>query len=809
MKILRWICKIFLLTVLVSAIIGIGIVGGAILGFVDTTSDVNIADLSFSLTSYVYYIDPITGEEIEYEQLHDTENRVQVRINEVPQFVLDATVAIEDERFYQHIGFDLKSTLYAAYEYIVKRSTSRGASTITQQLVKNLTGEDKVTWERKVQEIVRAINLERKKSKEEILELYLNTIYLGNSCSGVGSAAKTYFGKTVGELSLAEACSIIGITQYPNRYDPYVNPDKNKEKQELILQKMLELGYIDQYTHDMAVAEELHFRPKERMRAMSMQSYFVDQVIEDVLRDLQKKLGISSIAANNLLFTSGLKIYCTMDPYVQNIMDEVYRNVDNFPSNESGEHTESAMVVVDVFTGDIKGIVGGVGQKTASRTLNRATASYRQPGSTIKPIAVYAPALEEGLITPFTVMDDKQLHYDIPGSGVWEPKNYYTGFYGPMTVQKAVEISSNPVPIQILDRMGITTSFNFLRDRMSITSLDDRDQSLAALALGGLTKGMSCLELTSAYASFANQGIYTAARSYTRVIDQSGKIILDNAPESHIALSEQTAYVMTDMLTRVCLYGTGVDANFSPNYQIAGKTGTTDEDKDRWFAGYTPYYAAATWIGFDTPQRMTFLDNVNPTIRIWSEIMGRIHEEKRMPGAAFTQPAGLAPIEYCMVSGLAPTELCRRDNKIATGIYVKGVNPLAQCNVHKLVNIDKETGMLATPYCPPSNVQQRVILSYDEAKMGFCTRHTSAPTSTPEAIESTEPPPPMDGTVNDEAVPPYELPTDDGESTQTEQSPAEESPAENPPPEDPPTQDVPVDDNAFDESESMENVEFN
>ncbi len=725
MKIVGRIAKIFLITVLIIMLIGIGIVAGALFGFIDKTSDIDIGEFTFNLdlTSYVYYTDPHTGQEVEYEMLHDVENRVQVRISEIPQHVIDATVAIEDERFYSHIGFDPKSTLFAAYNYVFKKSAARGASTITQQLIKNITGQDQISWERKVQEIVQAVNLERKKSKSEIMELYLNTAYFGNNCNGIGAAAKTYFGKTASELTAAEGAAIIGITQYPVLYDPYINPDKNKEKQELVLMKMNELGYLSDYEYKQAVDETLYFKTREKTVQQSKQSYFVDQVIEDVLRDLQERSGLSLAMANNLLYTGGLKIYCTLDPEVQAVMDEVYRDYERFPAN-GDKQTESAMVILDVETAEVRGIVGGIGEKTASRTLNRATQSKRQPGSTIKPIAVYAKAINDGLITPFSVYEDKQLVYNIPGYGEWKPKNYYDGFRGAMTVTKAVEISTNPVPIQILDRMGITTSFNFLRDNLSISSLDEADKNLASLALGGLTNGVSVLELTSAYNSFAARGVYTRPRTYTRVTDQNGKIILDNTPKSNIAISEQAAYIMTDMLHKVVLYGTGVKANFSGDYTICGKTGTTDEDKDRWFVGYTPYYSAAVWIGFDTPERMSFLGGVNPTVPVWTDIMRRVHEVKALPAKSFIEPQGLASVEYCTVSGLAPTDLCRRDNKVSRSSTIKGMAQLAPCASHKTAIFDNTTNMIATQYCPPEVLEERVIISYNEKIMGECNVHT-------------------------------------------------------------------------------------
>ncbi|MDR0406063.1 MAG: PBP1A family penicillin-binding protein [Clostridiales bacterium] len=663
--------KIFIGITLLGIIVVTGVVAGALLGFIDTTGDLNIEDLRLNATSFVYYTDPETGETGEYERLYGEENRVWVDITETPDYFRDCFVAIEDERFYKHAGFDVKSTSKAVFDYVLRRN-GRGASTITQQIVKNLTGDKEVSPTRKAQEIIRAVNLEKKMSKEQILELYMNVIYLSEGCHGVGSAANYYFGKDVSELTLAECASIAGITQYPSRFDPITNPEANKEKQVLILSKMLQLGYIDEETYQNAVAEPLNFVGKLR-EAASKQSYFVDQVISDVLRDLRDVKGYTDAVASKMLYTGGLRIYSTVDPLVQSVMDKVYTDPKSFQAAPKGVTPESAMVMLDPLTGEVKGVVGGRGEKTADRTLNRATQSFRQPGSAIKPIAVYAPAVENNLITPATVFSDKSVTF-----GSWSPRNYYAGFRGPASVSYALEISINTIPVQILEKMGAGVSVNFMRNNLGVTSLTAEDQNLA-IALGGLTKGISPLELTAAYAPFVNRGIYTKPVTYTKVLDSAGKVLLENKKQSAKAMSEQTAAIMANMLKGVVDYGTGASARFNTSYATGGKTGTTDNDVDRWFVGFTPYYAASVWVGCDNPRSMSFFSG-NPCIPVWKKVMQEVHAAKKLPAKGFAASTGLVSATYCTESGALPGDQCA---SVRTSYFKSGTQPVSVCTAHE------------------------------------------------------------------------------------------------------------------------------
>lgn len=695
--------KIFGSILLIGVIIALGVLIGAFTGLIDTTADLNIEDSQLSFTSFVYFADPKTGDDVEYERLYGDENRVWVDLADIPKHVQEAVVAIEDERFYLHSGFDMKSTSSAIFSYIFKGSSARGASTITQQLVKNLTGDKDKSPIRKVQEIIRAVNLERKLSKDQILELYLNSIYLSQGCNGIGSAANFYFDKDVKDLTLAEAASIVGITQYPARYDPIINPQNNKEKQELILKKMLELGYIDQKTHDNAVAQKLVFKSEAKKATNSKQSYFVDTIISDVLHDLEEQKGYTEPIATKMLYSGGLKIYATIDPDVQSAMDTVYENKASFPKAPGTVQPESAMAIIDPYTGEVKGLVGGRGEKAGSRTLNRATQALRQPGSTIKPIAVYAPAIEDNLITPNSIFEDKPITY-----GNWSPKNYYDGFKGNVSVKYAIEVSINTVPVQILEKLGVNTSYNFLKNNLGISTLVEQDKNLGSLALGGLTKGVSTLDLAAAYSPFVNKGIYTNPITYTKVLDSSGRVLLENKRVSNRAFSEQTASLMTSMLKGVVDNGTGALAKFSSNYSIAGKTGTTDDDVDRWFVGFTPYYVGVVWFGYDTPKSMGFLAT-NPTIPVWKKIMSDIHTKKNLAPKAFAGASGISLVNYCIDSGKLATEACANDprgSRVRADYFKSGTAPTSYCTydhqtVAKTYKICSASNMLATEFCPP------------------------------------------------------------------------------------------------------------
>ncbi|MBQ4527994.1 MAG: PBP1A family penicillin-binding protein [Clostridia bacterium] len=606
--------------------------------------------MGMNLSSKIYYTDA-SGEIIEYEVLEASENRTWVSFDKVPQNLKDAFVAIEDQRFYEHNGVDYKRTLGAIINVFAKGDSSYGGSTITQQLVKNITKDNERTNERKIREIARALVLETKLSKEQILEMYMNDIYLSQGAYGVQAAAMTYFGKDVSQLSLAECACIAGITQYPTTYDPIINPKNNKEKQLTVLSKMLELGYITQSEYNQAINEPLVFVTKEEKEEEDKtQSYFSDYVIEQVVSDLATEFNCSKEMAENFLYNGGLKIYTTMDPNIQTAMEEYYANNANFPNLGTTEEAQSAMVVIEPSTGHIKGIVGGRGDKV-DRGLNRASHSLRQPGSSIKPIAVYAPALEENVCNISSVISNSQLTI-----GSWKPKNSNGKYTAPVKIETAVAYSYNIPAINVLRELGVDKSYDYLKNKLHIDSIVDSvvrngkeytDKNLSSFALGGLTDGISPLDMTAAYAALANGGVYIEPIAYTKILTQNGELLYEKVPLKERAFSEETAFLMQELLKNVVKYGTAAGSIIGSN-DTCGKTGTTDNNKDKWFVGFTPSYCSAVWFGYDTPQAIG--TGTNPSVKIWRDIMTEIHQD--MPAKKFSVPDGIERASICPYTGL-------------------------------------------------------------------------------------------------------------------------------------------------------------
>ena len=655
--------KVFLVTAIAGLVLAFLVMLGAVWGFFGNMESLDIDAITSNSSSQIVYIDD-SGNERPLTTLSAEQNRIWVDFEDIPKDMKDAFVAIEDERFYSHSGFDIKRTAKAFFVYIKNKftggETTFGGSTITQQLVKNLTQKTERTAARKIQEISRAVNLEKKISKDKILELYLNSIYLSQGCNGVQAASHKFFGKPVSELNLAECASIAGITQYPTLYDPLINPENNKKKQEVVLGKMLELGYITQEEHDEAAGFELTFTEFDESTLLTgtIHSYFVDQIAYDVLEGL-KSLGYTENIANKMLYSGGLKIVATIDPDVQRAMEKVFENTENFPNSTGDDPAQSAMAIVDPYTGQVKGLVGGVGKKSGNLVLNRATQTLRQPGSSIKPIAVYAPAIEKGIINAADIYQDKAISY-----GDWTPRNYDHTYSGSVSIRTAVKRSLNTIPVQVLDKMGANASYNFLTQKLGITSLVKNEKGsdgkvysdigLSQLALGGLTHGVSVLEMTAAYTPFVNRGIYTAPYCYTSVTDSKGNELLSNAPKQTIALSEQTAYIMSRLLGEVVTGGTGGGAQLSSGLYTAGKTGTTSDSHDRWFVGYTPHYVGTVWYGYDNPRPMTH--SGNPCIKVWRAVMTEVNAG--LKNSAPAVPSGVKYVSYCSETGLLAGEHC-------------------------------------------------------------------------------------------------------------------------------------------------------
>lgn len=587
--------------------------------------DIDLNDFTLNQSSIIYYKDS-NGDYQKLTTVKSSENRIWIDGDQIPQHMKDALVAIEDKRFYTHKGVDWFRTAHAALNMFTGGSTF-GGSTITQQLIKNLTQQDDITVQRKLLEIFQALDLEKNYDKDEILEYYLNAVYFGEGCYGVQTAAQTYFGKDAKDLSVAEAASIVGITNLPTYYDPFYSVENNKERQENVLREMYKQGYLKKAEYEEAKNEELDFvRGENSPSTSNVYSYYEEVVLSDVIGDLAKAKGISRNAASQLVHNAGYEIYACIDKDIQAKVDAIYTDPEKLPKTygSTKSQLQSAIVIIDQATGEIKALRGGTGDKTINYGLNRATGTTRPPGSSIKPIAVYGPAVEYGLISPSTlVLDKDEKHVQLTHTS-WYPKNSPNSYDGIITITTALQKSKNTVAAQIVDKLTPSASLEFLRSRLGVTSLIDSDADYAAMALGEPHYGITVREMAQAYTALANDGVFTYSRTYTMVKDRSGKIILDNQPQTIQAFSQNTARTMTYMLNNAATYGTGHESRLS-NMPVAGKTGTTSANRDRWFCGYTPYYTCAVWTGYDTPETMAF--SGNPATQIWQKVMSAVHAD--------------------------------------------------------------------------------------------------------------------------------------------------------------------------------------
>ena len=601
--------------------------------------DIDLNDFTLNQSSIIYYKDS-NGDYQKLTTVKSSENRIWIDGDQIPQHMKDALVAIEDKRFYTHKGVDWFRTAHAALNMFTGGSTF-GGSTITQQLIKNLTQQDDITVQRKLLEIFQALDLEKNYDKDEILEYYLNAVYFGEGCYGVQTAAQTYFGKDAKDLSVAEAASIVGITNLPTYYDPFYSVENNKERQENVLREMYKQGYLKKAEYEEAKNEELDFvRGENSPSTSNVYSYYEEVVLSDVIGDLAKAKGISRNAASQLVHNAGYEIYACIDKDIQAKVDAIYTDPEKLPKTygSTKSQLQSAIVIIDQATGEIKALRGGTGDKTINYGLNRATGTTRPPGSSIKPIAVYGPAVEYGLISPSTlVLDKDEKHVQLTHTS-WYPKNSPNSYDGIITITTALQKSKNTVAAQIVDKLTPSASLEFLRSRLGVKSLIDSDADYAAMALGEPHYGITVREMAQAYTALANDGVFTYSRTYTMVKDRSGKIILDNQPQTIQAFSQNTARTMTYMLNNAATYGTGHESRLS-NMPVAGKTGTTSANRDRWFCGYTPYYTCAVWTGYDTPETMAF--SGNPATQIWQKVMSAVHAD--LPRKEFNISYGGSP----------------------------------------------------------------------------------------------------------------------------------------------------------------------
>ena len=774
--------SLFGLYIMLSLIIGLVIIGasagiGVFNGIIATAPDIGNIDVTPSgFSTFVYDTD---GNQIAKLVSTDS-NRIPVTMDMVPENLTHAFVAIEDARFYDHNGIDIQGIIRAAVRGITSGHFSEGASTITQQLLKNnvfsgWTNESKLqSVKRKIQEQYLAIQLEKKMSKEDILINYMNTINLGSNTLGVQAASLRYFNKPVSELTLSECAVIAGITQNPSKFNPITHPDKNAERRNKVLKNMLEQGYISQIEYDQAMADDVYSRiqnvNQETGGDDTVNSYFVDALTNEVLEDLMAA-GYTETQAYTLLYSGGLKIYSTQDPKIQKICDDVYLDESNYPegtkyllsyklsvqsadgtvTNHSSEmysayykeqnknfnmlysSKEDAEAAIEAYkeavmnegdtvlaeridltpqpqvcitieeqsTGYIVAMVGGRGEKTASRTLNRATDSYRQPGSTFKVISTYAPGIDSAGLTLATVFNDAPFAYS---NGTLVRNWWGSEYRGLNNVRTAIRDSMNVIAVEAITLITPQLAFDYLKN-FGFTTLVEHEvingkpfsDIQQATALGGLTKGVKNYELNAAYAAIANGGVYIEPKLYTKVVDHDGNVILDNTEaKSKRILKETTAFLLTSAMQDVVNGGTGSSVNFGTT-AIAGKTGTTSDYVDVWFAGYTNYYTATTWTGYDNNAKMKDSAEKNFSKTMWRKVMSKIHED--LPYSSFSVPDGIVSATVCSRSGKQPIAgLC--DGTLYTEYFEEGTVPTASCDVHYAGTMCAIDGLPATENCP-------------------------------------------------------------------------------------------------------------
>lgn len=778
--------KCILVLVIIVGVVGISSGVGVMKGIIDSAPD--ISEIDVTPTGYSSTVLASDGTEIS-TLVASGANRKYVTIDEIPQSLQDAFVAIEDERFYEHNGIDMQSILRAAATGIAHGfHFSQGGSTITQQLIKNnvlttWTSESSFieSLQRKIQEQYLAVELEKKvDDKKWILENYMNSINLGANTLGVQAASEKYFGKDVSELTLSESAVIAGITQNPAKYNPITHPDQNAERRERVLTNMLEQGYISQSEYDEAMDDDVYDRISEHNAVddTSINSYFVDALIDDVFSDLIDK-GYSETEAYKMIYQGGLTIQSTQDLELQKICDEEANNLDNYPTTpkysftlyfqvkssdgtltsysnqtmlsyykkatnnedysinfdtedecyeaiaqyeqdvlnpgdeivEGSEYVtitlqpQIALTLMDQSTGEVKAMVGGRGDKSGNRTWNRATDTCRQPGSTFKIIGCYAAALDAGGLTLASVQDDapftvgsKQFH------------NYDNSYRGYTNLRTAITNSINIVTVKTLQEIGVDLGYEYA-ENFGITTLTDTDKNLS-LALGGLTKGVTNIELTGAYATIANGGTYLEPKLYTVVYDHDGNVLLDKSDtqDTRQVLKDTTAWLLTDAMKDVMTSGTGTRAYFGSTMAQAGKSGTTTSNRDCLWAGYTPYYTCVVWGGYDDNSKQAGSNTTYPK-NIWKAVMSRVHEGLEYKD--FPTPSGITSATVCSKSGLLPIEgTCDSDPRgsmLITEYFDASTVPSDLCDHHVTLTICNDTGTLANAYCPNTTTSVYIV----------------------------------------------------------------------------------------------------
>ncbi|MEN6463469.1 MAG: PBP1A family penicillin-binding protein [Syntrophomonas sp.] len=611
--------------------------------------------------------------------LHAGENRTEVELDKVPQDLINAFIAIEDQDFYEHHGVNYKGIIRAVLSNVRSGDlTGQGASTITQQLARNafLTADKRV--ERKLKEIVLAYKLESNFSKDEILTMYMNKIYFGGGAYGVQAASKTFFGKDVSELTLEESSLLAGLVQSPNNYYPFQYFDRAKARQKMVLDNMVNCGFIDEKAAQTAFEKPLHFQKIHN--AGTKYGFFTDAVIEEAL-DILGNIDDYRDDPSSALYRSGLKIYTTMNSKLQEHAEELAANPANFPSeSKNGQKIQVGMTIVDDKKGEVKAVLGGR-QYEQQRGFNRAIDAHRQPGSSIKPLSVYGPALEQGFM-PYYTLEDKPLSYKYGGT-IWKPENYDLKYRGLIPMRTAVQYSINTYAVQMLDQIGIKSGYKFAQS-LGLELVDTKgtnDLGLAPLSLGGLTKGATPLQMAAAYGAFGNSGVFVKPHFITRIVDADGVELYNFKPAYRRVMSEETSWLMTSMLQTVVNSGTGTKAKI-PGIMCAGKTGTSEEYRDSWFCGYVPGFSGAVWMGYDQEYTMHDIYGGGYPALLWKSMMQQAIKLKKASPQA--KPSDIIQISICTKSGKLMSESCPQD-QVRSEYCVKEFAPKETCDIHQMV----------------------------------------------------------------------------------------------------------------------------
>lgn len=640
-------------------------------------------------------------------------------LDEISPLIKSGFLSVEDKIFFEHRGIDLKRTLMATANYLLGRDKVFGASTITQQVIKNISGDNQLSIKRKMQEIIRAFHIERNYSKEEILEVYLNVIPMSENIYGVGAAARAYFGKEPSELLPEEAATLIGITNAPTAYNPYINPDACKRKRDIVLSVMYDDGVISKAEYDRAKGTPLSVIAREE-REDRFDSWFVETVIDEVVADYSAEYGISASAARMTLLGGGYKVYTTMNIEVQRKLDCYFENTANFPE-EIREGLNYAMAVTDADTGYLVGVIGGVGKKSGNRLLNRATTPY-VPASTLKPIALYAPLIDEGKINWATVLDDVPVSFIEEGEGYREyPRNSPAVYDGLTTVKDAIRNSKNTIAVRLCNIRTPKKIFASLREDFGFLSLIEReggltDIAVAPMALGQLGRGASLLKMTESYSVFSGEGEWREATSYISLVDYNGKTVLNKEQGRKRIFKSTTARIMNQLLMVVTEDGTAKSITLKDKINTAGKTGTSGGNKDKSFIGYTPYYIAGIWCGYDDDKAIGSLSKSH--LKIWDELMNLLHED--ILNSEYKRKFstdGLLRLPYCKDSGRLYTDVCRfdpRGNRQEIGYFTEDNLPMGKCDRHVLCKYDSITKAVACDGCPEENIIKVALLSVND-----------------------------------------------------------------------------------------------